>query len=153
MDKNDILLQELNSLYAEEIQAWYQYFVVKDFLVGNERDSVQKSFEVLADDELNDHAVKLLKRINELGGEVYATTLDSISEFALSEFKTSNIDVESQLGINIEAEEEAIEHYKEVIELAEDNQDYTTSELLKEILADEEEHLTELQEYLNDIVL
>lgn len=153
MDKNEILLQELNSLYAEEIQAWYQYFVVKDFLVGNERASVQKSFEVLADDELNDHAVKLLKRINELGGEVYATTLSSISEFALSEFKTSNIDVESQLGINIEAEEEAIEHYKEVIELAEDIQDYTTYELLKEILADEEEHLTELQEYLNDIVL
>lgn len=153
MDKNEILLQELNSLYAEEIQAWYQYFVVKEFLVGNERASVQKSFEVLADDELNDHAVKLLKRINELSGEVYATTLNSVSEFALSEFKTSDIDVGSQLGINIEGEEEAIEHYKEVIKLAEDNQDYTTSEILKEILADEEEHLTELQDYLNDMAL
>jgi len=53
---------------------------------------------------------------------------------------------------NIENELGAIETYKDLIETAQISKDYTTERKCKEILADEEEHLQLLQDFLDDMI-
>ena len=145
------LIVELNSLLAEEFQAWYQYYIVAPFLHGCDRESVQEFFQEAADDELNDHASKLLNRLNELNQDcTVIPTPDSWKLAATSKFGVAPMDVMSQLSLNVKAEQEAIEHYQKVIVLAEQLQDHTTYDMLKEILADEEQHLSELNDFLKD---
>ena len=55
------------------------------------------------------------------------------------------------LAINGEAETKAIQQYQQVIELAESLKDYTTRDILKKILADEEQHLSEINDFIKDI--
>lgn len=147
------IINELVSLYAEEINAFYQYWIVSDFLVGPERHNIEKKYKEYAMDELTDHAAKLLKRMNEL----YMTPdallrLEDINRHAKAKYivpSTSYKTVDS-LTQNITAEINAIEHYKTVIKLTE-GVDPVTNELLKGILADEYEHRTELEEFRADI--
>lgn len=144
---------ELNSLLAEEYQAWYQYWSVFQFLAGNERQSVQDKLIELGKDELDDHAAKLLNRISELNMTCYLQTPESWKEYAKSEFKVPNNihNIPEILSLNLNSELEAINHYQEVIDKALELKDYTTADLLKEILADEEEHRSVLQDFINDI--
>ena len=60
------------------------------------------------------------------------------------------INIETSLIQNIKGELGAIETYKELVALTE-GIDYTTNSKCKEILADEEEHLQLLQEFVDDI--
>lgn len=145
------ILAQLNSLLAEEFQAWYQYYIVAPFVFGNERTSVQSTFLKNADDELNDHAKLLIDRINELGGECVLATPETWRSVATLPFETAPLDVKSQLDINIRAEQGAIDHYKSAIELAGSLNDVTTQDILKKILADEEEHLSELNDFIKDL--
>ena len=149
----DIIIAELMSLYAEEVNAFYQYWVVKEFIHGKERPSIQKKYEEYAMDELTDHAAKLLKRLNELNADV--TTLLNLyttDNIAQNKYIIPNASLSTKESIkqNIEAEEGAIEHYKSVIARTEDI-DPTTCLMLKEILTDEEEHKSELEDFLKDI--
>lgn len=145
------VISQLNSLLAEEFQAWYQYYIVTPFLFGNERSAVQEEFMKLADDELNDHATQLIDRINELGGECILTTPETWRSVATLPFETAPLDIKSQLDLNIRAEQGAIDHYKSAIELVGSLNDITTQDILKKILADEEEHLSELNDFIKDL--
>lgn len=145
------IIVELNSLLAEEFQAWYQYFIVAPFLVGDMRPEIQEFFIKTADDELNDHAQLLINRINELNGECLLKTPESWKHLADIDFLLAGLDVKSQLVINGEAETKAIQHYQQAIELAESLKDYTTRDILKKILADEEQHLSEINDFIKDI--
>ena len=143
---------ELNSLLAEEYQAWYQYWSVYQFLRGKERSSIQLKFKEFALDELTDHAEKLLNRINELNFNCHLSTPESWKDYAQSKFETVQTnDIRSFLALNVQSETDAIIHYRQVIGIADSINDVTTSELLKDILADEEEHLSDLQDFLNDL--
>lgn len=144
--------EALRQLLAEEITAWYAYWIVSPFLVGNERPSVEKFFQETADDELNDHANKLINRLNELNCPTGLDDINALTLVATAVPAVGEYNVVTQLNINKEAEEHAIEHYTQVIALAEQTKDYTTAELLKEILADEEQHLSDINDFLNDIL-
>lgn len=149
-----LIRNELKSLYAEEINAFYQYWVVSEFLVGKERPSIQKKYQEYAMDELTDHAAKLLKRMNELKifpGELLDLYLTNNIARAKYIFPDASFSTKKSLLQNIQAEESAIEHYREVIRMTEDI-DPVTNQLLKDILKDEEEHKTELEDFFNDIV-
>ena len=139
--------------YAEEVLQWYHYYVVSGFMMGRERPSVEKSFSAMADDELNDHASKLLKRISELGGDI-ETVKDINALSALSEctyaIPTKPYDTRQLVTMNIEHERCAINGYEELCDLTRGKDD-TTYEMAAAILADEEEHLQELRDYLADI--
>lgn len=151
-DSENSLEYELNSLLAEEYQAWYQYLSVYPFLSGKERPSIQGHFNTFAIDELHDHAEKLLNRLNELNLICYLTTPESWKDYAQSKFVVSNpLNITECLTNNLASEDEAIAHYKRVIDLAESLEDVTTVELLRDILADEEQHKSELQDFINDI--
>jgi ferritin-like protein/nucleoside diphosphate kinase len=140
----------LKGLYADEINAFYQYWIVSEFLTGKERPSIQKKFEEYAMDELTDHAAALLKRMNELNitpdTDLYSmNNIASIKYVIPNSFSTADC-----LSKNIESEEASIERYKVAIQTTE-GLDPTTNQLLKDILKDEEEHKSELQDFLNDI--
>ncbi len=144
--------KELNSLIAEEFEAWYNYFIFSQFLVGNERSSVEMTFMKLASDELHDHAFKLINRLNELGLHCCVITPDTWRLTAQQQINVNpDCSVKTQLKVNKEAEEGAIRHYKLAIEYFQNLGDIITVELLKAILADEEEHLCEINDFLEDI--
>lgn len=149
----DMIISLLKTLYAEEIQAWYQYYIVEKFMTGTDRSSIVKLFETNADDELNDHANKLLKRISELGGDISEISmLDSLSSVAKCNYITPEAPYNTikLLEDNIIAEECAIKHYIELADIT-NNIDYTTHCMAIEILSDEEEHLRDLQDFYVDL--
>lgn len=147
------LLDHLKSLLAEEYNAYFQYMLVKDFIIGNESDAVKTLFVKNADDELNDHATLLMNRIHDLSH--YSCPIPSVDAFnGLAQFKFMPIielSVDSNLDINILAENKAIEHYTEVSEYCESIGDTETADMLRKITSDEVIHLNDLQEIQNSI--
>lgn len=147
------IINELKSLYCEEINAFYQYWIVKDFLVGSERPSIAKKYEEYALDELTDHSAKILKRLSELNADItdilnlYNNDTYTVEKYMIPNATLSTV---SSIQQNIAAEEAAIAHYKRVILMTEVS-DPVTNQMLKGILADEEEHRAELHDFLMDI--
>jgi len=146
------VLDMLYKRYAEEILQWYHYWTVAPFLCGKERPGLEKAFLEFADDELNDHAAKLLKRIDELDGDLEMikdiNVLSSLSEckymHPLKPYNTTQL-----VLVNIEHEKCAIEGYKQLCAISRDI-DPVTYDIAVEILKDEEEHLNELNNFLAD---
>lgn len=153
---NEWLICELESLFAEEIIAWYQYLIISEFLAGPERTNIKEKYLKFAKDEYEDHALKLLKRIDELNGKpVSVMSIDRLNDIAQYKAFTPSENecmVEVSLQHNIEAELAAIEHYKAVEEKTR-GIDVITNRIMKEILADEQEHLTELSSLMDDVKL
>lgn len=65
--------------------------------------------------------------------------------------KPDIIEVKQSLLTNIKNEEGAIETYRDLIRIAQSGSDFVTERKCKEILADEEEHLQMLKDFLADI--
>lgn len=166
-----LIIEKLKNALKEEFNAWYGYIVVKDFLVGSHRPEICKLYEDTAKDELEDHAYWLMKRINELGGTIEDITISPASwltanhtyispkwsakyrrQDILPGEESQVIDIMDSLLQNVENEMGAIDTYKNLIEIAQSSKDWTTERKCKEILADEEEHLQLLQDFLDDIV-
>jgi len=147
------VLVVLYKRYAEEVLQWYTYHIVSNFMVGKERPNIEKTFAEMADDELNDHAEKILKRIAELGGDVEylkdISTLKNLSDCDYS-LPSKPYDTLQLVVKNIEHEKCAINGYQELCDLTRDK-DMTTYDMAVEILKDEEEHLQTLNDFLADI--
>jgi len=150
------IIEALKNALKEEINAWYGYIIVKEWLAGPERNNIVEFYEKTAKDELEDHAYWLMKRISQLGGSIKdisltPNSLDSANHKYLAPiWNKDKINVKESLELNIQNEEGAIETYKELVQMTE-GVDPTSNSKLKEILADEEEHLQELKDYLDDI--
>ena len=128
----DNLLSQLNAALAEEWLAYYQYWV--GALVEEERH----------------HAQLLADRIIELEG---VPVLDPKQWFELARCKydsPTDFDVVSLLNQNVASERCAILRYQEIAKFT-DGIDFTTCDIAKHILAEEEEHEQDLQDYLTDI--
>ena len=166
-----IIVEKLKNALKEELNAWYGYIIVKDFIVGSQRPDIVKLYEETAKDELEDHAYWLMIRINELDGTIEDITASPASWLtAVHTYKSPKwynkydkenivkdsadivIPLQENIFLNIENEMGAIETYRELIEIAQQSKDWTTEKKCKEILADEEEHLQLLQDYLDDLV-
>ena len=150
---NKDLVHKLQVAFAEEINAWYQYFVVIPFLHGKERKNIEDFYKTAAEDEYEDHATWLLNRINELG-HTPDEVLDmyNLNKVAAHKFIKPNkeFDVKESLQQNIEAEKGAIETYIDLVNFTK-GIDPVTHRKMKQILADEQEHLTELNDFFADI--
>ena len=131
----DNLLSQLNAALAEEWLAYYQYWVGALVVEGAMRSDVQGEFEEHAEEERH-HAQLLADRIIELEG---VPVLDP-----------TDFDVVSLLNQNVASERCAILRYQEIAKFT-DGIDFTTCDIAKHILAEEEEHEQDLQDYLTDI--
>lgn len=146
------IVRELKKALAEEFLAWYQYIICHEFLYGNERTNIEEFYKESAKDEFEDHACWLMKRINELGGDLaqFYAGPQVLSEIATHDYIVPVNDVAGSIQKNILAERGAIETYKNIEKLTRDNDPVTNSKI-KEILADEEEHLQKLKDFQDDI--
>jgi bacterioferritin len=126
---SDKLKDMLNLAIAREIQVSIQYMWQHVQVMGVKAVAVQDKFKGTAVAEMK-HAEKIAERLWYLGGT--PTTKPSPIEVgkSLKEF----------LELDTQAEVEAIEMYKKIIEMANKEGDVTTSFIFKEILEDEEEH-------------
>jgi bacterioferritin len=123
------LKEMLNKAIAREIQVSVQYMWQHVEVVGVKGVAVQGKFKETAIAEMK-HAEKIAERLWYLGGT--PTTKPSPIEVgkSLKEF----------LELDAKAEVEAIEMYRQIIEMAQKEGDVTTAHMFREILEDEEEH-------------
>ena len=126
---SDELKEMLNKAIAREIQVTVQYMWQYVQVMGVRGMAVQEKFKQTAIVEMK-HAEKIAEWLWYLGGT--PTTKPSAIEVgkSLKEF----------LELDTKAEVEAIEMYRQIIEMATKEKDVTTAFLFKEILEDEEEH-------------
>ena len=154
--QNQPIIDAMKNALKEEFNAWYGYIIVKEWLTGIDRKEIEEFYEETAKDELEDHAYWLMKRINQLGGTIEdisqspAVLETAVHKYISPVWKNGNIDIISSLEINIKNEEGAIETYEELVKMTE-GVDPASNSKLKEILADEQEHLQELKDFLQDI--
>jgi bacterioferritin len=117
------------------------YFFIAEMCEDWGYTKLHESFEKRAIVEMK-HAEKLIGRILFLEGTPIVTELNKIH---------IGDNVPKQLENDHKAEEEAIAAYNEAIVLAGEVKDYATRTLLQEILQDEDSHVDELEEYLDQI--
>ena len=143
------VLAELNAALSEEWLAFYQYWVGALVVKGTMRGDVQREFQAHALEEF-EHARLLADRIVELEG---MPVLDPKQWFELAKCPytaPTDTDVVKLLKQNVAGERCAILRYQSIAALTE-GKDFTTCDMAKHILAEEEDHEQELQDFLDDI--
>lgn len=144
------VLEQLNMALAEEWLAFYQYWVGAIVVKGAMRADVQREFQEHAMEEF-DHARMLADRIIELEGTPLLNPKDWFDHARCAyETPEEDFEVTRLLRQNIASERCAIARYQYIATLT-NGKDFTTCDIAKHILADEEDHEQDLQDYLDDI--
>lgn len=141
MQGNQKLIETLNALLADELAAINQYIVHAEMCEDWGYGKLHEGFEKRALDEMR-HAEKLIGRILFLGGTPIVSELSSIH---------IGKDVPKQVEYDRASEEGAIKAYNDAIALAGEVRDHATRDILIEILNDEDRHIDELEELLDQI--
>ena len=142
--------QTINALqraYSLEMETVANYLADSVNLDGVRAEEIKKSLADEIQEELG-HAQRVARRIKQLGGHVPGPTDIDISHSHLNETDDRTA-VESVIRSVIEDERTAIEHYKQIVRDT-DGKDYVTQELCIQLLADEEEHLTQFEGFLKE---
>ena len=144
-----MLIGQMNAALSEEWLAFYQYWIGAMVVEGAMRSDVQRELEEHAMEEYA-HARLLADRIIQLEG---TPVIDPAEWNTLARCKYSaptNCDVLNILEQNIAAERCAIIRYEEIATYC-NNVDYTTCDIAKRIMAEEEKHEQDLQDLQRDI--
>ena len=131
------LNDKLNDAIAREIAVSIQYMWQHVMGEGMESPGVLDVFKKIAVVEMK-HAEAIAERLDFLGGT--PTTKPDEIKIGGS--------LQKMIKDDIMAENDAIKLYRDVIKLAQKEEDITTRRLFEEILADEEGHLAEFQTLL-----
>jgi bacterioferritin len=135
------LIEVMNSLLADELTAINQYIVHAEMCENWGYGKLHDGYEKRAIDEMK-HAEKLIARILFLEGIPVVSDLKKIHIGA---------DVPKQVANDHASELDAIKSYNNAIVLAGELRDFATRELLEKILSDEDKHLDQLEELLDQI--
>ena len=127
------LIKNLNEDLAREYQAIIAYVVYSQAIKGAEYMSIAKELEVHAGEELA-HAITIAKQIDYLGGEIGTQP---------KPVKTSD-SAKEMLKFDLDNESETIRAYRERVKECEALGEYAMGEHIREILKQEQEHLTDL---------
>ena len=127
------MIQLLNEDLAREYQAIIAYVVYSQVLKGAAYTDIAGELEVHAGQEL-DHAIKIAKQIDYLGGMPCATP---------KPVKTSSDPVE-MLRADLENERTTVARYRERIRQAEAMGEFALSDTLRAIIVQEQEHEIDL---------
>jgi bacterioferritin len=133
------LIDNLNEDLAREYQAIIAYVVYSQAIKGAAYMNIAKELEAHAGEELS-HALTVAKQIDYLGGEITAVA---------KPVKTSD-DVRTMLRFDLENEKETILQYRKRVQECEALGEFAISEHIREILLDEQEHLTDLATALGE---
>ncbi|MDX2464459.1 MAG: ferritin-like domain-containing protein [Porticoccus sp.] len=141
------VLKLLNEALATEIVCVLRYRRHHFMARGIHAKGIANEFLVHSNQEQG-HADQIAERIVQLGGEPDFAP-DSLASRSHAEYVTGDSLVE-MIKEDLVAERIAIDSYREMIQYL-DDQDTTTSDMLKVILAVEEQHADELADLLTGI--
>ena len=131
------LIEFLNEDLAREYQAIIAYTVYSQTIKGAAYTDIARELAVHAGEELA-HALLIAKQIDYLKGSPVVVP---------KEVKTSE-KAEDMLRFDLENERVTILNYRQRIRQAEELGEYAISEVLRKIIAQEQEHLTDLADAL-----
>lgn len=131
------MIKLLNEDLAREYQAIISYIVYSQTMKGAKFQHIAGELKKHASEEL-DHALKIAKQIDYFNG----TPVTQPKEVRLSD------QAEDMLKFDLENERVTIVAYRERIRQAEAMGEFALSEVLREIIVQEQEHLTDLAEAL-----
>lgn len=150
--------ETVKRLIADEFIAWQQYYLMNTATGSVSNNPLKDLFLEIAEDELEDHYLKLV-RWCQMNGLDVPVTLSSIKESANDGFfKVEYADsLFNYIRIAVKSEDGAIKAYDEAIKLAHQLQYPDLEGILKSIYDDEVEHLEkllaksgELKAYISD---
>lgn len=144
-DRKEVI-RLLNEALATELVCVLRYKRHYFMAKGIHSDAVKAEFLAHANEEML-HADRLATRITQLGGEPNFAP-EGLAERSHAEYVEGN-SLHAMLKENLIAERIAIESYREMIAYLAEH-DPTTQQMLKSILASEEEHAEELASILAD---
>ena len=141
------ILASLSKAYNMELETVANYLANSINLDGVRADFIKQALAVDIQGELG-HATQLGNRIKQLGGIVPGSIALKMTQKSLQPREDTTDVVDVIRGV-LEAEEEAINHYRALIKLT-DGEDYVTQDLAIKLLADEEGHRQQFQGYLKE---
>lgn len=131
------LIELLNEDLAREYQAIIAYVIYSQTMKGAAYTAIADELEVHAGEELS-HALQIAKQIDYLNGTPVTTPKPvKVSDKA-----------DDMLRFDLENEKETILAYRERIRQAESLGEYALGEVLRKIIAQEQEHLQDLADAL-----
>jgi bacterioferritin len=128
------VINDLNSAYADEWLAHYQYFLYAQIIEGIDAETLKEKLEQQSNDEMN-HAKELINRILELDGKPTTNLLEA-STCGFSEPPEDPSDLVSIIELVIEGERCAIEKYNRLAKKYH-MKDLVTHEIFEDLLKDE----------------
>jgi bacterioferritin len=131
------MVQLLNEDLAREYQAIIAYTVYSKAIKGAAFKAIADELEKHAGEEL-DHALRIAQQVDYFGG---------MPATRPKEVKTSE-KAEDMLRFDLENERETIRNYRDRIRQADAMGEFALSEVLREIIAQEQEHLIDLADAL-----
>jgi bacterioferritin len=137
----DEMIELLNEDLAREYQAIIAYTVYSQVIKGPEFMTIAEELKTHAAEEL-EHALKISRQIDYFGG--MPTT-------APKQVKTSE-DAREMLRFDLENEQETVQNYRMRIRQAEAMGEFALSEVLREIIVQEQEHEIDLATALGIMV-
>ena len=141
MKGSEQLIKVLNGLLADELTAISQYMVHSEMAENWGYGKLKKLVRGRAITEMK-HAEKLIERIIFLEGRPIVSDLNKISIGA---------EVPAQLSNDLAAEMGAVKNYNAAVKIATDVGDNATREILEGILKDEDSHVNEIEEKVDQI--
>ena len=141
MEQEKISREEMVSLLNEDLDSEYQaiiaYTVYSQVLKGAPYTDIAGELEKHAGEELQ-HAIKIARQIDYFGG---------MPEVSPKEVKTST-DPKKMLEFDLDNERQTLINYRQRIRQAEAMGEFALSEVLREIIVQEQEHLQDLSDAL-----
>ncbi|MFB6301496.1 MAG: ferritin-like domain-containing protein [Haloferacaceae archaeon] len=149
---SDRVVDLLRKAYADEIETVMNYQTNAIVLDGVRAEEIKESLEADVQEELG-HAEQLGQRLKQLDARPPSSMEFTARQESLQPPEDST-DVLAVIDGVLDAETDAIETYRDLIDAAEAADDPVTEDLAVTLLADEEAHRTEFRgfkkEYRND---
>jgi bacterioferritin len=142
------LITKLNNALADEWLAYYQYWIGAQIIKGKIAAKAKTELLEHAGEELK-HAVMLAERMLELGGMPLLEPKEWYNFKVCGYIKPSSRDTRQLLQEDLTGELCAVSEYKKLIAMVEKT-DPKTHTMLVSILADEEKHVKDLNELLEE---
>jgi bacterioferritin len=139
----DDVIRLLREAYFDELETVMNYMANSIVLDGVRAEEIKESLQVDIQEELT-HAQQLGERLKQLD-DVPPGSMDFEASQASLQPPEDTTDVLTVIEGVIEAEEDAISTYRELIEAATEGDDPVTEDLAVTLLADEEAHRTEFR--------
>jgi bacterioferritin len=131
------MIELLNEDLAREYQAIIAYTIYSQTLKGAEYNHIAQELETHAGEELQ-HAIKIAKQIDYFNG----TPTNKPKEVKMSN------KAKDMLKFDLENERQTLINYRQRVRQADEMGEYALGEVLREIIAQEQEHLQDLADAL-----